>query len=202
MYKLPLGISIPLVEDYPKGEDVNTINRERQAANINEGFTLKDITDKKYNVFAEVNIDCDELWMLFKSLAENLLPEEAYGIIGVKGEEVTLSDFTDKAKIINIYEDFKFEICNDGFIQCGIAYYNEDSLTEILITSFKYLQIWSSDKYKLIDVLESFNLYEEVGLKFIDEFPVISYSLSEKNEKAKNFLDIINNISEKFERLA
>lgn len=49
-------------------------------------------------------------------LSNNLLRHTAYGIIGFKDENPILSNFTDKQEIIDIFEEYKFELINDGYL--------------------------------------------------------------------------------------
>lgn len=39
-----------------------------------------------------------------------------------------MSNFTEKQRIIDILNGYKFELVNDGYIEFGIYYYDESSL--------------------------------------------------------------------------
>lgn len=166
-YKLPIGIRITDFDDYPNGYD--DINRKRELANISEGYKLTAIHEEKFTHFVEINIDVDNLWSLFVALSDRLLGDTAYGVVGFKDEKPTLSNFTKKQSIIDIFNKYKFELANDGFIQFGIADYDESSLNEIFITSFKYFQVWTTNYKELIETLNNFQLLEQENLNFIDE---------------------------------
>ncbi|SHJ96937.1 hypothetical protein SAMN02745163_02953 [Clostridium cavendishii DSM 21758] len=199
LYKLPLGIRIPKDNEYPDGYDVKSINDKRNSANIVEGFTIKEVVGEKFSHYVEINVDVDKIWSLFCSLTRNLINDVAYGIIGFKEEEPTLSKFSKLEKIISIFQKYEFELVNDGCLEFGIANYNENSLNEIFITSFKYIKIWTNNKEGLIDVLNSFEIQEIENLQFIDEFPVVSQALSNSfNKEIRHYSEVIECIEREF----
>ena len=146
LYKLPLGIRVPQNDEYPEEYDVKAINEKRDAANIIQGFKIEEISEQKYSYFVEVNIDVDKIWDVFCSLISKLIGDIAYGIIGFKDENPTLSNFTKTEKVLEIFEKFKSELTNDGYLEFGIANYDKNSLNEIYVSSFKYLKIWTTQK--------------------------------------------------------
>lgn len=198
-YKLPIGIRIPDFDEYPNGYNVEEINRKRESANITEGYKLVEVEGEKFTHFAEINIDVDNLWNLFVGLSDILIGNTAYGIIGFKDEEPTMSNFTEKQRIIDILDNYRFELANDGCIQFGIAYYDESSLNEIFITSYKYLQVWTTASKELVKTLNKFNISEQEHLNFIDEFPVVSEALSiDKISGVRHYSDVISEIERKY----
>lgn len=201
MYKLPKGIRIPEKTEYPASENYDEIQKKRELANINEGYIIKAVENKKYTYIVEVNIDIDKLWDLFEKLSNNILPEIAYGIINLRDEKPVLSNFVKKEKIIELYLNYYYELLNDGFLEFGIAFYNDKIMNEIYVRSFKYIQIWTSNLKELINVFEEFNLKEYKILNFIDEFPVVSIALESNNEiKIKHYTDVFDEISKKFQK--
>lgn len=116
MYKLPIGIRVPDASECINGYDINEIEEKRNAANIIEGYKLRNAQEQKFTHFAEINIDSDKIWGLFETLSNNLIGNVAYGILGYKDEEPILSQFTEKRKIIDIFSKYKFELTNDGFL--------------------------------------------------------------------------------------
>jgi hypothetical protein len=199
IYKLPLGIRIPEFDEIPNGYDKEEINKNRNSANIVEGYTLTEVTDKKFTHFAEINIDADKVWDLFVSLSNKLIGNVAYGIVGFKDEKPILSKFSQKQKILDILYRSKFELTNDGFIQFGMAHYDDSSLNEIYITSFKYFKVWTTNNRDLIETLAEFGLTEKEDLKFIDEFPVVSKALSPDNIRGvRNYSEVLSEIEKEF----
>lgn len=191
LYKLPIGIRIPTHDEYPSTYNVAEIESKRNAANIVEGYRLALIEGKKYNCFAEINIDCDRTWSLFYKLSAELIPDIAYGVLAFKDAEHNISAFTNKENIIELYNEFKFELTNDGYLEFGIAHYDDNSLNEILVKSFKYIQVWATNKKKLINILNSFRLKEYDNLEFIDSFPVVSLALNQENAKGSRHYSVV-----------
>lgn len=201
IYKLPLGIRIPRDDEYPKGYVVEEINKKRNLANIVQGYKLVEVTDKKFTHFTEINVDIDKLWSLFISLSNSIIGDKAYGLIGFKGEKPTLSKISDKQNIIDLFNKYEFELSNDGFSEFGIAYYDDNTLNEIFITTFKYVQVWTTDKEALVKALRKEGLKEKKSLNFIDEFPVVSEAIStDTEEESRSYTQILGEIKEEFEK--
>ena len=95
-YKLPLGIRIPNDDEYPSTYNVKDINKNRNMANIIEGYTVKEFEGQKFTHFVEINIDGDKVWEVFIAISNKIIDNIAYGIIGLKDEEPKLSGFTTK----------------------------------------------------------------------------------------------------------
>lgn len=202
IYKLPLGIGVPKAENYPSELDAKAINEKRNSANIVEGFVLQEVSNEKFSNYAEVNIDADKIWDVFCSLANKLVGDVAYGVIGFKDEDPTLSDFTTREKLLAIFQEYKFELTNDGFLEFGIAYYGENSMNEIYVSSFKYMRIWTDRKEELVGTLNEYEIKEIQGLQFIDEFPVVSEALTADIDKGiRHYSEVIESIEKEFAQL-
>ncbi|WP_346846826.1 hypothetical protein [Clostridium sp. UBA3061] len=202
LYKLPLGIRIPKNNEYPSGFDVKSINDKRNSANIIEGFIIKEVSEQKFSYFAQVNMDADKIWDVFCGLTNKLIESAAYGILGFKEEESILSRFTQKERLINIFEKYKFELTNDGYLEFGIAYYDESTLNEIFVSSFKYMNIWATKKEPLVQVLNSFGIKQIEDIQFIDEFPVVSEALLENaSNDVNHYSEVVEHIDGEFKKL-
>jgi len=200
MYKLPEGIRIPEENEYPNGINMKEITLKRDSAKIIEGYRIKEVENNNYSFFAEINVDCDKIWELFLILSNRILSDISYGILAFKQEEPVLSNFTEKSKIINIFDKYKFELTNDGYLEFGIAYYDDFKLDEIYVASFKYLKVWGSNKEKFGDVMKQFKLEEHADLNFIDEFPVVSMAL--QSDMVKHHTDIIKELTAEFDSIS
>jgi hypothetical protein len=201
-YKLPLGIRVPRDDEYPSDVDVSEVNENRNSANIVEGFTFKEVSADKYNYYTEVNVDADRGWDLFCCLTNSLIKENAYGIVAFKGQEPKLSQFTNVNTILNILEKHKFELTNDGYLEFGIASYDENSLNEVFVTSYKYFKIWSKEKDSLINALINFGLEEVAELQFVDEFPVVSEALTDEIAKGSmHYSGVLDYIEKEFSQI-
>ena len=198
IYKLPLGISIPKLDEFPNEYDAELINEKRNEANIIEGFKVREICNENYTHFVEINVNVYDIWSLFVKLSNKLIGDVAYGIIGFKDDEPTLSEFTKKQKILDIFNDYKFELVNDGFIQFGIAHNDDISFNEIHISNFKYFQVWTSNIKVLRASLAKFGL-TEADIHFIDEFPVVSKALQADEIKGvRHYSQVLSEIEKSF----
>lgn len=198
IYKLPLGISIPDFAEIPDEYDAESINKKRNESNIVEGFKVRKASNEKYTHFVEINVNVDDIWNLFVELSNKLIGDIAYGVIGFKDDEPVLSKFTQKQKILDIFNDYKFELVNDGFIQFGLAHNDDFSFNEIHISNFKYFQIWTSNIKVLRASLAKFGLVES-DINFIDEFPVVSKALQPDETKGvRHYSQILSEIEKGF----
>ena len=198
IYKLPLGISIPEFDEFPNEYDAELINKKRNEANIVEGFKVRNVSNENYTHFVEINVNVDDIWNLFMELSNKLIGDVAYGVIGFKDDEPNLSEFTKKQKIFDIFNDYKFELVNDGFIQFGLAYSDDSSFNEIHVSNFKYFQIWTSKLTVLRAVLGRFGLVEK-DINFIDEFPVVSKALQPDEIKGvRHYSQVLSEIEKGF----
>ena len=199
MYKLPIGIRIPSHDEYPSGYDIDKLDSERASANIVEGYRIDEVHNNKFTYFAEINIDADKIWDLYIKLTRALIPERAYGLIAFKDAEHELSDFADRERVLGLFADYKYELTNDGYLEFGIAHYDDISLNEVLVKSFKYLQVWISNRDKFISVMNEFGLLQYNNLQFIDEFPVVSESLTNIiPQGTRHYSLVIEEIKKKF----
>jgi len=171
-------------------------------ANIVEGYTIREVTNEKFTHFAEINVNADTIWDLFVSLSNTLFADVAYGIIGSKGEEPILSNFTQKQKVFDIFQKYKFELSNDGYLLFGMAHYDDSSLNEIYITNYKYFKVWTTNERGLREVLANFGLLEKKDLSFIDGFPVVSKALTRDEIKGlRDHSQVLNEIGKEFDDL-
>jgi hypothetical protein len=197
-----LGIRILEDNEYPKGNDIKSINDKRNSANIIQGFIIREASGEKFSHYAEANIDADKIWDVFCDLTNKLIDDGSYGIVGFKEEKPTLSGFTRVENVVEIFEKYKFELTNDGYLEFGIAAYDEKSLNEIFVSSFKYMKIWTNRNELLIKTLKSFGIQQIENLQFIDEFPVVSEALSENIAKGiRHYSEVMECIQREFEKL-
>ena len=198
LYKLPLGIRIPNNDEYPDTYNIEDINLKRENANIIEGYTIKEVVGEKYTYYLEVNVNVDKIWNIFIAITNKIISSVAYGILGLKDEDLKLSNFTSRENLIQIFEAYSFELVNDVFLQFGIANYNYISLNEIFITNFKYIKI-CTDNIAIIKILDLFEIPVIENLNFIDEFPVVSEALTlQKVSKVRHYTEVIEKIEQKF----
>lgn len=82
--------------------------------------------------------------------------------------------------------------------ELGIAENDADSFNEIFITSFKYMRIWTNKLDLVLAILNNFGIQYVENLQFIDEFPVVSETLS-KYTGMRHFTEVIEDIENEFD---
>lgn len=119
-----------------------------------------------------------------------------------KEEKPILSNFTSSENIIKIFEEYKFELTNDGYLEFGMAYYDDSVMNEIYVASYKYIKVWTTNIDLIDKTLNSFGIQQVDNLHFIDEFPVVSEAL-EANAKLgiKHYSEVFACINQQFDEL-
>lgn len=180
--KLPKTISLAAINDMPQNEDAILRLQQVQNNNIVEGYTFIENEDEKYpyKFYAEINIDNDRLWSLFKTLMMSM-PEYQSLLTGHKDDnnnEVVCNDYTDKYTIYNRIEKYEKELTLDGFLQFGVIHQADDYMEEVFVCSPKYIQYWGMNVEHFMKVVDSYWLHEVENLEFIDSYPMVTKSLS------------------------
>jgi hypothetical protein len=179
---LPPTIRTARPDEVPKDEKILNRIVEREHANIVEGYTLKLNTSDElpFEFSAEINIDNNRLWLLFKTLTLQL-PEEVACIYHHIDDEPTYGIYTDKFTLLNHLEQYKIEIAQDGFIEIGVIFNNEEFLEEAFVKRAKYIQYWGMDQIRFEDTMHEFELYQLDDINFMDEYPLTTESLKTYN---------------------
>lgn len=195
--KLPPTIRIARPDELQNQADTLKWIAEGEAANIVEGFVLhyNDKQDFHFTFFAEINVDSDRLWLLFKTLLLQL-PEEICIVHNYKDEESEFTSYADKFEILNKLESFTLEITQDGLLEVGVLYNDESHMEEILVRGAKYVQYWGMDEDRFRSTMVEFHLYEVPGLKFVDEYPMTTESLRLHHPEAKDTREVLRQLSE------
>lgn len=193
MYKLPKGIRIPKDIEYPKGYNIEEINRKRLEANIIEGYKIKLESDRKWIFSACINIDTDKLWNLFCQLCHGLLVhQKARGLIGFKETQSFVGKEYNVDEIIDVFNEYSYELINDGYIEFGIVDFKKPTFCEIFINNFKTIFIWGKELEIFLNIMNDFSLEEVKDLKLINDFPVASKALIEDGRT--NYKQVIDRI--------
>jgi hypothetical protein len=185
--KLPVTIRIARPDEVPNNPIILKKIEDGKGANIEEGYVFhyNESHDLPFKFFAEINIDNDNLWSLFKTLLLQL-PQEICLVFNHKDEEPIYSGYADKYEVINKLEQYEIELTQDGLLEFGALYNNKSFMEEIFIQSTKYLQYWGMDEERFKRTMTDFNLYEVPTLKFIDEFPIATEPLHFHNTQVKD----------------
>ncbi|WP_184550163.1 hypothetical protein [Mucilaginibacter sp. FT3.2] len=179
---LPPTIRTARPNEVPQEDAILKRIAERANANIVEGYTLKPNpgTELPFVFSAEINIDNNRLWLLFKALMLQL-PEEIACIYHHIDDEPTYGIYTDKFRVLNHLEQYKIEIAQDGFMEIGVIFNNEEFLEEAFVKRAKYLQYWGMDQYRFENTMRDFELYKLDDINFMDEYPLTTESLKMYN---------------------
>jgi hypothetical protein len=92
-------------------------------------------------------------------------------------------------------EEVKLELTQDGFLEFGVIYHDENKLEEVFVKRAKYIQYWGMKKENFVKIMEDFNLYPIQNFNFIDEYPLVTESLISINTSIKDtdyVLDYLN----------
>jgi hypothetical protein len=145
---------------------------------------------------AEANVDAPQIWKVFCSLCEKLLPEEVMPIIGEIDEEALHNGRYDKKeKLLNLFEQYQFFLANDCYIQFGLIAETKTELSEVFVTPTKHFQIWTNKPDVLVKVLEQYNITRNEDLQFINEFPRTTKALKYDNG-FYSYDDLLNHLVE------
>ena len=176
--QLPPTIRTANPDEVPKQRDILDRIAERKEANIIEGYVIQynDTHQHPFSFFAEINVDNERLWSLFKVLLLQL-PEEICLVYNFKDEAPNFSSYTDKYKVMNKLESYQLEITQDGFLEVGVLYHDEAFLEKIFISSPKYLRVWGVDENRFRQTMLDFELFETPNLNFIDQYPMVTEAL-------------------------
>jgi len=175
---------------------------DSECENITNGYKIiiQNQKDTGYKYYFEINVDASLLWNLFWDIGDTLFDElnNIYCIYGFKdSEDFELGDYKDKKYIKSVLQKYEYSIVNDGFLSLGIAF-DKGIVEEVLIDSFKFLRVFTSQKEKLLSVLEKYNLSEKTDIRFIDEFAVVSETVANQENNVLHPEDIINELNEVF----
>lgn len=105
------------------------------------------------------------------------LPDEICLVYGLKDEEPHYSGYLDKFEVLNRLETLKTELTQDGFLEMGALFNDEEFMEEVFIQSPKYLQYWGMDEERFRTTMAEFDLYETPTLNFIDQYPMVTEAL-------------------------
>lgn len=197
--KLPPTIRTCTLDEVPQYDKVRLKIADRVDAKITEGYTFNiDGAEKQpFNFFAEINIDNDRLWSLFKILMLQL-PDEIACIYHHIDNKAILGNYLDKFEVLNVLEKYEVEITGDGFIELGVIFNSETSLEEVFIKRTKYIQYWGMDAARLRKTMDEFSLYQIDDLNFLDEYLMATEWLKGFNPNVLETSDLILELDKVF----
>lgn len=193
-----------------RADEVTTPNEEifkrlqaREGATIVEGYRLERNPDAggPFRFFSEINIDNARLWDLFCALVRTL-PADVCLIYGHIDEEPAYGQYMAREDLLQKLAPYQLELAQDGFLEFGVIYQDEQQLQEVFVRRTKYLQYWGGDEALFRSVMQDFGLSEVEGLAFIDDFPLATEPLRVHRPEARETDDVLNSLEEMFGFLA
>ena len=199
MLETPPTIRLPRPDELPNNPEIFERLKERENANIVEGYKFSENTthDLPFKFYVEINIDNSQLWNLFKVLA-NQLPDNVCCIYNLYKEEAILSIYKDKNTILKQLDNYKTELTQDCNLEFGLVFQTDYKLEEVFVSDSKYLKFWGNNEIAFRQIMNDFRLIEISDLNFIDEFPKVVEPLTMFNEKAKRTETIIEELNDFF----
>jgi hypothetical protein len=199
MLEAPPTLRLPRPDEIPYNPETFERIKQRETANIIEGFNFKYNSpgDRSFKFYAEINIDNSRLWKLFKTLANNM-PENLSCIYNLFEQELFQSNISDKNLVLTLLDKYKIELAGDCFLEFGLIYQGEIELEEIFVSESKYIKYWGSNENYFRQIMHDFNINEIADLNFYDEFPKVVEPLTMFNKQAKNAETVIDELNDFF----
>lgn len=193
--QLPPTIRTARPDEVPKQAEILEGIAKSKTAKIVEGYVFQynETHDLPFKFFAEINIDNQNLWSLFKHLLLQF-PEEICIVYNFKDEEPVYSGYADKYGVLNQLEVYKVELTQDGFLEVGVLFNDDSFMEEVFIRSPKYLQYWGVDEERFRQTMAEFELYEQTTMNFIDEYPLVTEALRLHHSEAKETSEVLEQL--------
>jgi hypothetical protein len=177
MLVFPEGVKLATSTDIPFDPDLPELLARVNSAKIEPGYIVHHVNDRLFQYYVEVNVNAPQLWSLFRSLCNVLLPEEVQPVVGDLNEEITRGKYTSTVELLELFEEFQFYLAHDCYLQFGLGKSSSVETCEIFVTATKHFQIWTNSIDDLEDIMSNYGLCRVDNLQFIDEFPRITLPL-------------------------
>ena len=193
MLVFPEGVKLATSTDLPFAPNLPELLARVSSAKIEPGYIVRHVNDRLFQYYVEVNVNAPQLWSLFRSLCDVILPEETQPIVGDINGEITHGKYTSTVKLLELFEIFQFYLAHDCYLQFGLGKSSSAETCEIFVTATKHFQIWTNKIDGLEDVMRDYGLCRVDNLQFIDEFPRITLPLKYDNDLHgyQDILDIL-----------
>jgi hypothetical protein len=193
------AIRLPRADEVPNNSQVFERLKERENANIVEGFIVHQNLkqDLPFKFYAEINVNNSKLWNLFEKLTEEM-PEQLSCIYNMYDGEPNFSIYKHKNIILDELRKFELELTKDCNFEFGLIHQVEESLEEVFVSDCKYIKYWGVDENRFRKILEDSQLTEIEDLNFIDEFPKVVEPLTMFDKKARDTITVFNELNNFF----
>jgi hypothetical protein len=186
-------------------DEVTTPNAEilkrlqaREEATIVEGYTLQQNPEAgaPFRFFCEINIDNPRLWDLFRALVQ-ILPADVCLLYGhVDDAQPSFGRYMPKEQLLLHLGTYQLELTQDGLLEFGAIYQDEERLQEVFVKRAKYVQYWGVDEAPFRQVMQAFGLTQVEGLSFIDDFPLATEPLKTYRPEARETDEVLKALEE------
>ncbi|MFT3702302.1 MAG: hypothetical protein QM802_08030 [Agriterribacter sp.] len=199
MLELPITVRVPLPEEMPHRDDIEALLYKRSKAKIIQGYTINDNANPKmpYSFQAEININNSSLWELMLALA-GFLPEQICCTYCISDEDSITTAYFPKTFVLQQLNVFKSELSQDCALEFSLFAHAPEGLTEIIVTSYKYLRYAGKNKNDFLKCMKTFQLNEIPGLAFVDEYPKITEPLKKFFPTSRRPEDVIWSLNKNF----
>lgn len=201
--ELPKTLRVPKPNEVPMNSSVLERLKQRENANIVEGFTFKykddneENTDLKFNFYSEINIDNSKLWSVVLKLA-NTFPKNISFLFGFIDFEINYGNYVNKEILFNFISKYEQELTQDTFLVFGFIYHTDDELVELFVDESKYIKYWGTNEQEFRDILEECAIYQTDDLEFVDEYPKVRESLKMLDKNVVETDKLIEVFKEKY----
>lgn len=199
MLQLPPTIRIPAAHEMPHRQDIEILLAKRKTAIIEQGYKLTTNHNPRlsWQFQAEINIHNDHLWLLITTLLKEM-PANLYCEYGQVEEEMTSTGYYPKDELLQKLVPFQRELTQDASLQFTLVANQPGLLTELSITSVKYIRFTGHDLTSFTQHMTAFKLGENNSLSFIDEFPWVVEPLRKFDSAARRPEDVIWSLNRVF----
>jgi hypothetical protein len=200
------ALALPPTIRTARPDEVTTPNEEilnrlkaRKYATIVEGYTLQQNPEAgaPFHYFSEINIDNPRLWDLFCALVR-ILPADLCLIYGHIDDEPAYGRYMPREEMLQKLSPYQLELTQDGFLEFGVIYQDDQQLQEVFVKKAKYLQWWGVNEAPFRQVMQAFGLIEVEGLNFIDDFPLATEPLKLHHPEARETEELLKELEQLF----
>ena len=185
--RLARGVRLAREEDLPRPREEALARLA--AASLSTGYTRTTHTNKGFSDYFEINAHVNDIWPLFAQLASEVLPDVAAPLVGHKGEEPHFGPYTDRDLAIQSLMPFAERLVHDGFIEFGAMRGYQGRTEEVLVKSYKYICVWTSNPDSVLAILARKGIAYVPNLQFLDEFPCVTESLKGEDRAAHEVIE-------------
>lgn len=199
---LVLPPTLALLEPDGTGSDVDLAAREAKRAHIAPGYRIYPAPEgAPYAFYARCNVDAPLLWDAFEALVR-CVPDPVGTIAGIKDQKPRMLPYAPKEEVLRVLRLYRRELSEDALIEFGLIHQTRTTTHEVFVPAAKYISVWLTDRADFECTMKALHLEQIPDLRFVDEFPRVSSSLSAIVKEALHPEDVIAELEERIDDLA